>query len=98
MPIGGFVVSTLPEEKENVIQTLKGMVGNTVYGSDEEGNIILVLDMETSDEMEKRVEEIKKIPGVLNVGLAYMHFEDELEKIEKGIIKPEIPFGRKPRE
>ncbi len=97
MPVGGFVVSTLPQDKEKVIQALKEMVGSTVYGSDQEGNIILVLDMETSEEMEDRVEEIKKIPGVLHVGLAYMHFEDELEKIEKGIIKPEIRFGRKPQ-
>jgi nitrate reductase NapD len=96
MPVGGFVVAVALEERENVVEFLKNLGGSTVYGYDEDGNIVMVLDMESSEEMEKTVEEVKKTPGVLHVGLAYMHYEDELEKIEKGIIKPEIRFGRKP--
>jgi len=97
VPIGGLVVSTVPKEKDRVILELEGCVGASVYGSDDEGNIVLVLDTDSSDEMEAQVEEIKRIPGVINVGVAYLHFEDELDKIREGIIKPEIRFGRKPR-
>ena len=97
MPIGGFIVSAIPESKEEIMHRLRKIEGSSIYGSDDKGNIIWVLDTESSDEMEKIVEEIEKTDGVLNVGVAYMHFEDELEKIEKGIIKPKIRFGKKPQ-
>ena len=95
MPIGGFVVSALPQDTEQVIEKLKSMSGITIYGSDEKGNIVVVIESETSDDMEEVVEKIKKIEGVLTVGLAYLHFEDEVEKIEKGELRPEIGFRKR---
>ncbi len=95
MPIGGFVVSVLPADVERFKEKLETMENVDVYGWDEKGNIVVVIEAETSDLMEDVVERIKKMEEVLSVGLAYLHFEDEVEKIEKGEIKPEIFSGRK---
>ncbi|BAT70886.1 conserved hypothetical protein [Thermosulfidibacter takaii ABI70S6] len=95
MPIGGFVVSVLPVDRERVERKLTEFSNVTVYGSDEKGNIIVVMESETSDEMDELVETIKRIDGVLSVGLACLYFEDEVEKIERGELKPEISFGRR---
>lgn len=98
MPIGGFVVTAATDAVKEVKESLRGIDNLTMYGDDQEGNLIVVLDTETSDEMERLVDEIKSLSGVLSVGAAYLNFEDEIEKIEKGIIKPEIRFGRKPQQ
>ncbi|NPA15615.1 MAG: chaperone NapD [Deferribacteres bacterium] len=94
MPVGGFVVSVLPDDAERLKNELALVDGVEVYGWDEKGNIVVVIEAETSDLMEELVEKLKRIDGVLTVGLAYLHFEDEVDKIERGEIKPEA-FGRR---
>ena len=81
MPIGGFVINIDPTFKEKVLQEFEKLEGVEIYGSDSRGNIIAVIDSETSEEMESSVEKISAINGVLTVGLTYLHAEDEVEKI-----------------
>ncbi len=81
MPIGGFVINIDPTFKEKVLLELEKLEGVEIYGSDSRGNIIAVIDSETSEEMESSVEKISAINGVLTVGLTYLHAEDEVEKI-----------------
>ncbi|PXF59745.1 MAG: hypothetical protein C4B58_02700 [Deltaproteobacteria bacterium] len=81
MPIGGFVINIDPTSKEKVLQELEKLEGVEIYGSDSKGNIVAVIDSETSEEMESSVEKISAINGVLTVGLTYLHAEDEVEKI-----------------
>lgn len=81
MPIGGFVINIDPTFKEKVLQELEKLEGVEIYGSDSRGNIVAVIDSETSEEMESSVEKISAINGVLTVGLTYLHAEDEVEKI-----------------
>jgi nitrate reductase NapAB chaperone NapD len=59
-----------------------------LYGEDGKGNLVAVLDCESSQRMEKVVAEIAAIAGVLNVGLAYIHAEDEVERIAAGDYVP----------
>ena len=84
MPIGGFVVSVLPEDMERVKEALKGMIGCDVYealhgGPRGDSNIVITLETATSSEMEQMVEEIKRVDGVLTVDLAYLNIEDEAD-------------------
>jgi nitrate reductase NapAB chaperone NapD len=81
MPIGGFVINIDPTFKEKVLLELEKLEGVEIYGSDSRGNIVAVIDSETSEEMESSVEKISAINGVLTVGLTYLHAEDEVEKI-----------------
>jgi len=94
MPIGGFVVNVVPEKKEEVLKAFGAFPELTVYGHDEKGHLIVVLDTESSEEMEKLVQRLLQIEGVLSFGLAYLHGEDEVEKIEAGEFKPKIRFHR----
>ncbi len=94
MPIGGFVVNIIPEEKEKVLAAFEEVEALTVYGYDDEGHLIVVLENESSEEMEKLVRRLLQIEGVLSFDLAYLHGEDEVEKIEAGEFKPKIRFHR----
>ena len=79
MPIGGFVVSVLPEDSKKAQDDLMSLNGLEIHGSDEKGNIIVVLDTNTSKEMEELVEKMMRMKRVLNVGLTYLNAEDELD-------------------
>ncbi len=95
MPIASFVVSTDAESGPKVEEAVKKFPGVEVYGSELKENtyhIIIVIDSETSDEMEDIEKQIRHLDGVLNVALAYGYFEDEYEKIERGEIVPANPF------
>jgi nitrate reductase NapD len=95
MPIGGFVVNTLPEKSREVAAHLETMTGVEIHGRDEQGNIVAVIETETSDLMEECVKQIEGLAHVLNVGAVYLHAEDEVEKIERGEIVPEHPFKKR---
>ena len=95
MPIGGFVINALPEESLEVAAHLETMAGVEVHGSDAQGNIVTVIESETSDLMEECVRQIEALAHVLNVGAVYLHAEDEVEKIERGEIVPQHPFKKR---
>ncbi len=95
MPIGGFIISVAPAEREEIAASLEAESGLDVHGTDDKGNIVAVLETETSDEMDARVLALEKDPRILSVGLAYLNAEDEIEKIASGELPPGSPFGRK---
>ncbi len=96
MPIGGVVISSFPKQRQVVIKNLGQISQVEVYGDDDNGNIVAVLDTETSEEMEQIIDRINKDENVLGVGLTYLNIEDEAELLNRGE-KLKKPFGfRKP--
>lgn len=96
MPISGVVIASRPTEKNDVLQFLATLCQVEVHGADEKGNIVAVLETESSEEMEKIIDSISKDHNVLHVGLTYLNAEDEAERMAGGE-KPAKPFGfRKP--
>ena len=93
MPIGGFVVQTEPAATEKGKKKLACLQGVEVYASDEKGNIVVVIESNSSDDMEEIVKKITSMEGVFTTGLAYLNAEDEVEKIEKGEYIPNISLG-----
>lgn len=89
MPISGIVINTKPEDIEGVIEYLKGFPEVDVYSHDEKGNIIVVIETELSDDMDQLVDTFKQDERILAVSVAYLYYEDEVEKIEKGEYIPE---------
>ncbi len=82
MPIGGFVVNVDTHEMDMVISRLNSFKDEVeVYGSDDRGNIVVVISTDTSSQMESITQQIKAIEGVLTVGLTYLHVEDEVKKM-----------------
>ncbi len=96
MPIGGFVVNLHPDKIPEGLARLEMMEGLEIHGSDEKGNVVVVLESQTSEQMEEMVKDIMAVEQVLSVGLTYFNAEDEVEKIKAGTYVPERSFGRKP--
>ncbi len=94
MPIGGFVINIKPERKEILLKELASYPEIEIFGHDERGHLIAVLETESSEKMEALVQELSRLPGVISLDLAYLHGEDEVERIEAGELKPKIRFHR----
>ncbi len=94
MVVGGFVVQCLPEEQAAAVETLSGLKGLEVYGSDEKGNVVAVVEADSSDDLGEVVKLMEKVDAVLNVGMTYMNMEDEAEKIATGESTPDVFSGR----
>ncbi len=77
MPIGGFVVTIDQKAKGDAFAGLARFPQVEIYGSDEKGNVVLVIESETSKEMEKIVKDINRVEGVLNCVMTYINVEDE---------------------
>ena len=96
MPISGVVITSQATEKSEVLRSLAAIAEVEVHGDDEKGNIVAVLETESSEQMEKIIDRISKDKNVLHVGLTYLNTEDEAERMAKGE-KLAKPFGfRKP--
>jgi nitrate reductase NapD len=96
MPISGVVISSKVTEKKEVLRCLATIPEVEVHGDDEKGNIVAVLETQSSEEMEKIIDRISKDQNVLHVGLTYLNTEDEAERMANGETL-EKPFGfRKP--
>ncbi len=95
MPIAGFVINVDPADPAPALEALGSMECVEVHGHDEKGNVVAVLESDTTDEMESLVRQINRIDGVLSVGLTYFNAEDEVEKVERGEYVPSRSFGNK---
>ncbi|MFA5701149.1 MAG: chaperone NapD [Desulfuromonas sp.] len=94
MPIGGFIINTLAQDCDVVVTALEQMAGVEIHATDSNGNIIAVIEAQTSDSMEESVKEIEGLEQVLSVGAAYLHIEDEVDKIERGELLPSNPLKK----
>ncbi len=96
MPISGVVITSKLTEKEEVLRSLALIDEVEVYGDDDKGNIVAVLETGSSEAMEKLINRISKDQNVLHVGMTYLNTEDEAQRMTKGE-KLAKPFGfRKP--
>lgn len=93
MPIAGLVISFVPEQLKEVRKFLEAIPGVEIYGWNEKGEMVIVLERPTLEEMERETKEWPKLSeGILSVNVAYMNVEDLLEKIEKKEYIPERPW------
>ena len=77
MPIGGFIITCSPGNLPEALEGIAAYPAVEVHGTDEEGNIVVVMDTSTSEAMDDVVKTISRLPVVLSVGLAYLNTEDE---------------------
>lgn len=95
MPIGGFVITVDPDGSDAAVHRLKAFPQIEIHGQDEKGNVVAVIETETSSEMEQLTTDLQHIESVLSVGITFFDAEDEIENIHKGLLKPTFSFGRK---
>ncbi len=77
MPIGGFIVTCNPPDLASALESLADFPAVEIHGTDDDGNIVVVIDSGTSDAMDDLVKTISRLPVILCVGLAYLNAEDE---------------------
>ena len=92
MPISGVVITGKPENKSEILRSLAEIAGVEVFGDDDCGNIVAVLETDSSGKMERLIDRVGKTPSVLHVGLTYLNTEDEAEAAAAGR-KVAKPFG-----
>ena len=78
MPIGGFIITCDPRDLDSALESLSSFPAVEIHGTDDDGNIVVVLDTGTSDAMDDLVKTISRLPEILSVGLAYLNAEDEV--------------------
>ncbi len=83
MPVGGFVITVDLEVRDDIMAELEKLQGVSLYGSDEQGNVVAVLESDSSKEMEKLTKFIQKIDGVLSLGMTYLNVEDEVTESDE---------------
>ncbi len=76
MAIAGLLVHTLQENLDAVEAHITSMPEMTIYGTREGVYIVAVAEL-ASERMEKKVDEIKELEGVLAVYTTYVNTEDE---------------------
>jgi nitrate reductase NapAB chaperone NapD len=81
MAIAGLLVHTLKENLGSVERQIDSMAEMTTYGIHQEQYIVVVAEV-SSDQMEKKVEQINDLEGVLTIYTTYVTLEDELENGE----------------
>ncbi|MBC8318644.1 MAG: chaperone NapD [Desulfobulbaceae bacterium] len=77
MPIGGFVINIDPGTYSEAINILTGMPHLEVHGSDKKGNIVAVIETDTTRKMQEIVNHLNGLECVLTVALTYINVEDE---------------------
>ena len=84
MPVAGAVVLIQPADLVPVKAFLATFTEVAIHGADDRGNIVVVLDTATSEEMERLIKALSTSPLVLHVGLTYLNMEDVLPDPEEG--------------
>jgi|GEM_PF-575826 len=96
MPISGVVITCRTEATEKVLADLGQYQSLEIHGSDNKGNIVAVIESDTSEDMERLIDTINKHEDIFNVGMTYLNTEDEAEQMARGE-RLAKPFGfRKP--
>ncbi len=73
MAIGGVVISVRPDDQRDAEIALSRFSELSVYGSDENGNIIGAIKSDDSESIEKVIKTIEAIDTVRKVNLAYLN-------------------------
>ncbi len=76
MTIGGVVITVRPDDRRDVEIALARFSELSVYGSDEQGNIIATIKSEDSGSIEKVIRTIEEIETVDKVNLAYLNTDN----------------------
>ena len=87
MAIMGLLVHVLKEDVELVEARVQQMPEMTTYGIHEEQYVVVVCET-VSDQIEKVLDRVKELEGVLTIYTTYLTIEDEMD--ENGNIETKL--------
>jgi len=89
MPICGVVITCRADRIADVeVELQKFQPQLEIHGTDDKGHVVVVLDTESTAEMEHLIDNINKHEDILNVGMTYLNVEDEAEHMARGDNSP----------
>ena len=88
MSISGLVVNTLPEKVKGVEQQLNAIPGVEVHAANDDGRLVVTVDLPDDKTSADTLFKIKDIEGVADAALVYNYFDDTNE-ISEGANKEE---------
>lgn len=80
MSISGLVVRALPDRIEDVRKQLIKLDGVEVHATDDDGRMVITVDVENDYQAADTLMEMQKQEGVLSASLIYNRFEHSLEQ------------------
>jgi len=88
MSISGLVVNTSPTKVEAVAQQLKAIPGVEVHAANDDGRLVVTVDLPDDKASADTLYKIKDIDGVADTALVYNYFDDS-NTISEGAEKEE---------
>ncbi len=77
--ICGVLVHVRPERREEIRAILTGYPGVEVHTVTEDGRMVVTVEDADGVWAGARITSFNDVPGILNVALAYHHFDSDLE-------------------
>jgi len=80
MSISGLVVRALPDRVEDVRKQLIKLDGVEIHAIDDDGRMVITVDVANDHKAADTLMEMQKQDGVLSASLIYNHFEHSPEQ------------------
>ena len=91
--ITSIVVHVRPEAVTEVVATINGMLEAEVHVASSEGKLVVSLETGTLHQVTERVDDINRLPGVVNALLVYHQVEDTARLNDE--IDMDAPIGER---
>ena len=75
--IASCVVRVRPEALDATIKSIEAALGDAISARDAIGKIVIVIEGESTGSLLDQMDQVRTIPGVLNVEMVYQHAEEE---------------------
>lgn len=75
--IASCVARVRPEAMDAAISRIETTIGCNISARDPIGKVVIVIEGASTGALLDQMDEIRKIPGVLNVEMVYQHAEEE---------------------
>ena len=75
--IASCVARVRPEALEAAISRIELTIGSAISARDPIGKVVIVIEGASTGALLDQMDQIRKIPGVLNLEMVYQHAEEE---------------------
>jgi periplasmic nitrate reductase NapD len=80
--IASMVVQCLPENLPTVCSSIENLQSATIPVKDDNGKLVVLLEMASEADLLDRIHEIESISGVISANLAYHQIDDQQDATE----------------
>lgn len=75
--IASCVARVRPESLDSAIALIEAITGSPISAHDVIGKLVIVIEGTSTGALLDQMEQIRNIPGVLNIEMVYQHTEEE---------------------